>query len=160
MNIDNKNGGPSNFFFEIHPIFVPNSREKASTPARDFGEKLLFFRFWMNFFDGRFWNRRRRRHRCRYHRPSCGEKNTFNDPVANNSKAKTGYFLFLFLYDGRRDPFCFPFHHSVNELVMVNSQSITSFVVESTVVKLPVTLTTVVVIPFFTRKTSNWLLIP
>ena len=65
------------FFLEIHPIFVPNSREKTSIFARDFGQELFFFRFRMDFLDNRFWNCRRRHSRCRYHRPSCGERSTF-----------------------------------------------------------------------------------
>ena len=44
----------------------------------------------------------------------------------------------------------------VAELVTVGSQSITSSVVESTIVELPVALTTVVVVvPSFTRKASS-----
>ena len=46
------------FSFEIHPIFVPNSREKALILARDFGQELFFFR--IDFFDGRRSRRRRR----------------------------------------------------------------------------------------------------
>ena len=30
------------FSFEIHPIFAPKSREKASIFARDFGQELFF----------------------------------------------------------------------------------------------------------------------
>ena len=44
----------------------------------------------------------------------------------------------------------------VDELVTVGSQSISSFVMESTVVKLPVIrVTVVVVVQFFDRKASN-----
>ena len=44
------------FFSEIHHIFASNSREIFD---RDFGQELFFFR--INFFNGRFRNRRRRR---------------------------------------------------------------------------------------------------
>ena len=53
------------FSSEIHPIFAPNSHEKALAPARDFGQELLFFR--IDLFDGRFRNRRRRRRGGDYH---------------------------------------------------------------------------------------------
>ena len=43
----------------------------------------------------------------------------------------------------------------VNELVTVGSQSITSSVVEFTIIELPVTRATVVVVQFFDRKASN-----
>ena len=43
----------------------------------------------------------------------------------------------------------------VNELVTVNSQFISSFVIEFPVVKFSIIFIIVVVIPFFTRKTSN-----
>ena len=151
------------FSSEIRPIFVQNFREKASAPPRDFGQELFFFRFWMDFFDGRFWNRRRRR-RCRRPRPSCKEKGTFIYPVANYTTAKTGPF-FSFMMAGK---IYFAFRLSagffavlVAELViLVNSQSISSFVVEFTIIKLPITFITIVVVPSFDRKTSNWLLIP
>ena len=49
----------------------------------------------------------------------------------------------------------------VDELVTVGSQSITSSVVESTIVELPVArATVVVVVQSFDRKVSNWLLTP
>ena len=41
------------------------------------------------------------------------------------------------------------------ELVTVGSQSISSSVVESTIVELPVAFITVVVVQFFDRKASN-----
>ena len=54
--------------------------------------------------------------------------------------------IYIF-YDGRKTPFFF-LTIFVNELVIINSQSITSFVVKFTVVKKIVTFITVVVIPF------------
>ena len=152
------------FSFEIHPIFVPNFHEKVSFFARDFGQESLFFR--VNFFNCYSRNRRRHRFGGGYHWPSRKKKNTFIHFVANNSTTKTNpFFLFSFMMAQKTH---FTFRLSVGffavfviELVtMFRSQFISSFVVESTVVKFPVTFTTVVVVPYFTRKISNWLFIP
>ena len=62
-----------------------------------------------------------------------------------------GFFLMM----SGKPHFVFRFTIFVTELVMVNSKSISSFVVEFTVVKLPVTFITVVVVPSFIRKTWN-----
>ena len=59
---------------------------------------------------------------------------------------------------GRRNPFFFTIF--VNKLVNVGSQSIASIVMEFTVVEFPIIFITVVVVPSFDRKISNWLFIP
>ena len=71
------------------------------------------------------------------------------------------FFPLFFVMMAGETHFAFCLTIFVDELVTVGSQSISSFVMESTVVELPVTrATVVVVVQFFDRKAFNWLLIP
>ena len=143
------------FFFEIHPIFVSNFREKVLIFARDFGQDFFFPN---QFFQWLF---------------SVSSSSSLPLPPAVVQKKNYIYlpcgqlyhhenklfFFFFFIMAGKTH---FVFRVSVNffanfvaELVtLVNPQSISSFVKEFTVVKFPVIFITVVIVPFFDRNFS------
>ena len=131
------------FSSEIHPIFVPNSREKASVFARDFGQELFFsdseWTFSMVVFGivvvvvvavvtGR----------------RVKKKMHLFTLWPTILQWKQAFFILSSMMAGETH---FAFFFSANflaifaaELVTVSSQSITSSVVESTIIKFPVTL--------------------